>query len=74
MPALAFFQNIGATEVLVIVLLVALLFGAKRIPELFRSMGQGIKEFKRAVEPDKEEKKKKPPEKSADGEDHESDG
>lgn len=37
---------IGFREILVILLIVIILFGAKRIPELMRGMGQGIKEFK----------------------------
>jgi sec-independent protein translocase protein TatA len=42
-------MNIGWTEVVVIALLVLVLFGAKRIPEMMKSMGQGIKEFKKAA-------------------------
>ncbi len=38
----------GATEWIVIVLLVLLLFGAKKIPELARGLGQGITEFRKA--------------------------
>ncbi len=38
--------QIGFREILVILLIVIILFGAKRIPELMRGMGQGIKEFK----------------------------
>ena len=39
---------IGMTELLVIVLIIVLLFGAKKIPELMRGLGSGIKEFKKA--------------------------
>jgi len=39
--------NIGMPEILVILLVVLLLFGAKRIPEIAGSMGKGITEFKR---------------------------
>jgi sec-independent protein translocase protein TatA len=38
--------NIGFREILVILLFVVLIFGARRIPELARSMGRGIGEFK----------------------------
>ena len=38
--------NIGWAEVLLIALIVLLLFGAKKIPELMKSMGKGMKSFK----------------------------
>jgi sec-independent protein translocase protein TatA len=41
--------NIGPLEVVVILVLVALIFGAKRIPELGRSAGKGIREFRSSV-------------------------
>ena len=41
--------SFGTTEILLIVFVVILLFGAKRIPELFRGMGQGVREFKDAT-------------------------
>lgn len=40
----------GATEMLLILLVVILLFGAKKIPELAKGLGKGIKEFKDAKE------------------------
>jgi sec-independent protein translocase protein TatA len=43
---------IGYTEIIVIVLIIVLLFGAKKIPELMRGMGRGVKEFKDAVNGD----------------------
>ena len=45
----AFIQNLGAQELILIFLIVLLLFGAKRMPELFRSFGKSIKEFKKAT-------------------------
>ena len=39
----------GTSEIIVIVLIVVLLFGAKKIPELMRGVGKGVKEFKDAV-------------------------
>ncbi len=41
--------NLGATEILLILLVVLLLFGAKRIPEIARGLGKGIREFKDAT-------------------------
>jgi sec-independent protein translocase protein TatA len=38
--------TIGWTEVLIIALIVLLLFGAKKIPELMKGMGKGVKSFK----------------------------
>ena len=40
--------SFGTTEILLIVFMIVLLFGAKRIPELFKGMGQGVREFKDA--------------------------
>lgn len=40
---------LGTSEIVVIVLIVVLLFGAKKIPELMRGVGKGVKEFKDAV-------------------------
>jgi sec-independent protein translocase protein TatA len=41
------FGNLGLPEILLILLVVLLLFGAKRIPEVAGSLGKGINEFKR---------------------------
>jgi len=49
MTTLAIFQNLGTPEIILIFLVVLLLFGAKRLPELFRSFGKSIKEFKKAT-------------------------
>ena len=66
--SLGFVTNIGPWQILMIVFIVLLLFGAKRLPELFKGLGQGIKEFKKATRDieddirssfdDEEEKKK----------------
>ncbi|MCC8088101.1 MAG: twin-arginine translocase TatA/TatE family subunit [Rikenellaceae bacterium] len=51
----------GTQEIILIALLVVLLFGAKKIPELMRGAGRGVKEFKDAINkdyPEEEEKKK----------------
>ena len=60
--------NVGWTEILLIVLVVLLLFGAKRIPDLMRSLGRGLSEFKKGMqglsdEANKEEKKTEEPKK-----------
>jgi len=41
--------QLGIREIGVIVLVVLLLFGARRIPELMRSLGSGMREFKKGV-------------------------
>lgn len=43
-----FLGNLGATEIIVILVIVLLLFGGKKIPELMRGLGRGVKEFKDA--------------------------
>ena len=47
--------TIGGPEIFIILLIVILLFGAKKIPELMKGVGKGIKEFKKAT--DKEDSK-----------------
>ncbi|WP_408870349.1 twin-arginine translocase TatA/TatE family subunit [Blattabacterium cuenoti] len=44
----------GTTEIVVIVILALLLFGGKKIPELMRGLGTGLKEFKKASEEEKD--------------------
>jgi sec-independent protein translocase protein TatA len=43
---------IGVWQIVVVVLLVLLLFGGRKIPELMRGVGQGMKEFKKATADD----------------------
>jgi len=43
------FGNIGFTEILLLFLVALLLFGAKRLPEIGKSLGSGIREFKKAT-------------------------
>ena len=43
------FGSIGMPELLIILLVVLLLFGAKRLPELAKGLGKGIREFKDAT-------------------------
>ena len=42
-------MSLGFGEILVILFIVLLLFGAKKLPELARGLGQGMREFKRAT-------------------------
>ncbi|NRT12403.1 twin-arginine translocase TatA/TatE family subunit [Flavobacterium sp. 14A] len=48
----------GVTEILVILAVVLLLFGGKKIPELMKGLGSGIKEFKNASKDDHATEKK----------------
>lgn len=49
MLTLLFLGSVGLTEILVLLLFVLLLFGAKKIPELMKSFGKGVKSFKEGV-------------------------
>ena len=49
------FGNLGWGEILIIALVVVLLFGGKKIPELMRGLGKGVKSFKDGVEDAKRE-------------------
>jgi sec-independent protein translocase protein TatA len=51
MNLLAFgFGNLGGPDLIIILLIVLVLFGAKKLPELARGLGQGMNEFKKARE------------------------
>jgi sec-independent protein translocase protein TatA len=54
-----FLGMIGPWQIALIVVMVLLLFGGKKIPELMRGLGSGIKEFKDASKEDDEENKDK---------------
>jgi sec-independent protein translocase protein TatA len=55
-------MNLGFGEIVLILVVVLLVFGAKKLPELGRAMGLGLKEFKKAVkEVDTEEEKTEKP-------------
>ncbi|PXA04585.1 twin-arginine translocase TatA/TatE family subunit [Coraliomargarita sinensis] len=49
MQPLAFLQNLSSWEIILIFLVVLLFFGAKRLPDLFRSFGKSLREFKKAT-------------------------
>jgi sec-independent protein translocase protein TatA len=48
MNTLLFLGKLGTTEIILILAIVLLLFGGKKIPELMRGLGRGVKEFKDA--------------------------
>ena len=52
-------ENIGFGEILIVVLILILLFGGKKIPELAKGLGQGIRSFKKALKGEDEEKSNK---------------
>jgi len=54
MTASLIFLAIGPWQIAIVVLVVLLLFGGKKIPELMRGLGSGIKEFKDASKEDEE--------------------
>jgi sec-independent protein translocase protein TatA len=47
---LAFIRSIGGSEVLIVLVIVLLLFGAAKLPQLARSLGASAKEFRRGAE------------------------
>ena len=51
---------LGPTELILILLVVLLLFGGRKIPELMRGMGRGVREFKDAMNTDYSSENKKP--------------
>lgn len=59
-----FIGKIGATEIILILVVVLIFFGGRKIPELMKGMGRGVKEFKDAVNKDYTEEDK--PSKSKD--------
>jgi sec-independent protein translocase protein TatA len=53
-----FLGEIGMPQILLILAVVLLLFGGKKIPELMKGLGSGVKEFKKAAKDDTPETKK----------------
>ncbi|MGH2628702.1 MAG: twin-arginine translocase TatA/TatE family subunit [Anaerolineales bacterium] len=49
-------MNLGPTELIIILLIVMLIFGAARLPKLARSLGESAKEFKKGVGSEGEKK------------------
>lgn len=56
---------IGYGQLLIIVLVILLLFGGRKIPELMRGLGRGVKEFKDAVNTDYSDEERTPAPKNA---------
>jgi sec-independent protein translocase protein TatA len=52
------FGSLGMGEILLILFIVVLIFGTSRIPELGRGLGEGIKNFKKAIKGEEEPQKK----------------
>ena len=48
MNNLLFLGNIGAGEVIIVALVIILIFGGRKIPELMKGLGKGVKSFKEA--------------------------
>ena len=53
-------KSIGAPELLIILVLAFLLFGGKKIPELAKGLGEGIRNFKSAIKDEEKPDDKKP--------------
>lgn len=49
MTSLLFLGNLGTGEIIIIAIVVLLLFGGKKIPELMKGLGKGVKNFKDGV-------------------------
>jgi sec-independent protein translocase protein TatA len=52
--------GLGMQELLLIFVILVLIFGTSRIPELGRGLGEGIRNFKKSIKGDEEPEKKKP--------------
>ncbi|MDM8161392.1 twin-arginine translocase TatA/TatE family subunit [Labilibaculum sp. K2S] len=50
---------VGPWQIIIIVFVIVLLFGGKKIPELMKGLGQGMKEFKKATDMDDDKDKNK---------------
>ena len=55
MNQLLFFGNLGSSEIIIIALVILLLFGGKKIPELMRGLGKGVSQFKKGMKDIEEE-------------------
>ncbi len=60
------FGNLGAGEIILILLVILILFGAKKIPELAKGLGKGMSEFKKGLKDVEEEIKSGDKEKKSD--------
>ena len=55
MNSLLFLQNLGTGEIIIIAFVILLLFGGKKIPDLMKGLGKGVKSFKDGVKGIEEE-------------------
>ena len=58
--------NIGAGEIIIVLVIVLLIFGPKRLPDLGRSLGKGMREFKDSITGSHDDEKAELPARSAD--------
>lgn len=58
MAKMLFLGGVGAGEIALIALIILLLFGGKKIPELMRGLGKGVRSFKEGMNEAKEEAQK----------------
>jgi sec-independent protein translocase protein TatA len=56
------FGSLGATELILILLIVVIIFGARKLPDLGKSIGEGIKNFKKSMNTKDDQDGPKPPE------------
>ena len=52
------FSTIGSTELLIIALILLILFGGRKLPELGKGLGESVKEFKKSIKKEPKTKKK----------------
>ena len=69
MKSLLLFQSFGWPEILIIALVILLLFGGAKIPELMKGLGKGVKSFKEGMKEVEEEIKADTPKKEDSAED-----
>lgn len=58
------FGPVGPTELILIILIIVIIFGARKLPELGKSLGEGIKNFRKSIsgkEKEEESSSEKPP-------------
>ena len=58
-------QNIGPTEIIIIAVIILILFGGSKLPEMGRGLGEAFGELKKALSSKEEKKKEKTPDQSA---------
>ena len=62
---LLFLGSLGSQEIIIIALIILLLFGGKKIPELMRGLGKGVSQFKKGMKDIEEEINAEPEKKEA---------